>query len=116
MVQKLHKSHYNCNENPSPNIFTHIKPIAEKFGPIEKANVILDGPSKRSRGFGFVYFESMEDAITAREEMNGQHLDGRALRVDFSVTKEAHKPTPGEMINCNSRYLLNRNIHKFWHF
>ena len=27
--------------------------------------------------------------------MNGMHLDGRPIRVDFSVTKRAHTPTPG---------------------
>ena len=29
-----------------------------KFGPLEKLQVVLDGKTGRSRGFGFVYFES----------------------------------------------------------
>ena len=62
-------------------------------------NVILDGPSRRSRGFAFIYFESTKDAMRARSEMNGERLAGNKIRVDFSVTKEAHKPTPGIYIH-----------------
>jgi len=66
-----------------------------KFGPLEKVNLVLDGPSKRSRGFGFIYYERLEDATRARDAMDGQELQGFKLRVDYSITREAHKPTPG---------------------
>jgi RNA recognition motif-containing protein len=66
-----------------------------KYGRLEKVHVVLDGPSKRSRGFAFIYFERVEDAIAARDALNGTDLAGFAIRVDFSITKEAHKPTPG---------------------
>lgn len=66
-----------------------------KFGPIEKVQVVLDGQSGRSRGFAFIYYDNMEDACSAREAMTGSDLDGRKVRVDFSVTKRAHTPTPG---------------------
>lgn len=49
----------------------------------------------RSRGFGFVYFENRGDAEEAKERANGMELDGRRIRVDFSITKRAHTPTPG---------------------
>lgn len=57
--------------------------------------VVLDGHSGRSRGFAFIYYEAMEDASEAREALNGMELDGRKIRVDFSITKRAHTPTPG---------------------
>ena len=57
--------------------------------------VILDGNSGRSRGFAFVYYEDIADATEARKEMNGTELDGRKIRVDFSITKRPHTPTPG---------------------
>jgi len=66
-----------------------------KFGPLEKVQVVLDGHSGRSRGFAFIYYENVEDATAARESMSGADLDGRKIRVDFSVTKRAHTPTPG---------------------
>ncbi len=49
----------------------------------------------RSRGFAFIYFESQEDAKVAKDAMNDQEIDGRRIRVDFSITKRAHTPTPG---------------------
>jgi len=66
-----------------------------KFGPLEKCQVVLDGHSGRSRGFAFIYFETVDDASEAREALNGIELDGRKIRVDFSITKRAHTPTPG---------------------
>ena len=67
----------------------------EKYGTIEKINLIVDGFTKRSRGFAFVYFDHMKDAIEAKESMDGQTLDGKQLKVDFSLTTEGHKRTPG---------------------
>ncbi|XP_076328075.1 uncharacterized protein LOC143234532 isoform X11 [Tachypleus tridentatus] len=49
----------------------------------------------RSRGFAFVYFETEEDAEEAKERCNGLEIDGRKIRVDYSITKRAHTPTPG---------------------
>merc|ERR1712045_461375 len=66
-----------------------------KFGPLEKVTVILDGKTGRSRGFAFIYFESVEDAKAAKEAMSDQEIDGRRVRVDFSITKRPHTPTPG---------------------
>ena len=66
-----------------------------KFGPMEKCQVVLDGHSGRSRGFAFIYFEQIDDATEARTALNGMELDGRKIRVDFSITKRAHTPTPG---------------------
>ena len=36
--------------------------VCDRFGPLEKVQVVLDGHSGRSRGFAFIYFEAMEDA------------------------------------------------------
>jgi len=66
-----------------------------KFGPLEKIQVILDGKSGQSRGFAFVYFKSREDAKAAKDAMCDQEIDGRRIRVDFSITKRSHTPTPG---------------------
>merc|ERR1712051_972502 len=62
---------------------------------MEKVNVVLDGHSGRSRGFAFIYYKTVEDATEARNAMSGTEMDGRKIRVDFSITKRAHTPTPG---------------------
>ena len=90
------------------------------FGEIEKCQVVLDGHSGRSRGFAFVYFETVEQAAEAKkvsgrrrwliisdrpdlQAMDGQELDGRQVRVDFSITKRPHTPTPGKYMGRPSR-------------
>lgn len=59
----------------------------EEFGPIEEANVVCERDSGRSRGFGFVTFETDEGAQAAQESMHGKELEGRELRVDFANSK-----------------------------
>ncbi|XP_068449171.1 cold-inducible RNA-binding protein A-like [Clinocottus analis] len=53
-----------------------------KFGAIEKVDVIRDRDTGNSRGFGFVKFENVDDARHAQEAMHGKSLDGRSIRVD----------------------------------
>ena len=51
-----------------------------------------------SKGFGFVYFQDLNDAKDAKAELDGTTLDGRKLRVDFSLTSKPHEPTPGQYL------------------
>jgi len=75
-----------------------LRKVFEKYGRLEDAMIIHDRKSGMSRGFGFVYFEHADDAQVAKEETNGLDIDGRGkkIRVDFSVTKRPHTPTPGQ--------------------
>lgn len=66
------------------------------FGPIEHVQIIYDRQTEKSRGFGFIYFKEIETATKARTTCNGMSLDGKRIRVDYSITKRAHTPTPGE--------------------
>lgn len=45
---------------------------------------MLDRETGRSRGFGFVTFETAEEAQAAIDGMNEQYLDGRQIRVNFA--------------------------------
>lgn len=42
-----------------------------------------------------MYFESLEDAKLAKEQCSGLEIDGRRIRVDYSITQRPHTPTPG---------------------
>jgi len=66
-----------------------------KYGRVRKVAVVMDQRTKRSRGFGFVTMENEDDAISARNAINGKQIDDRDVRVDYSITKRAHSPTPG---------------------
>ena len=53
-----------------------------KFGTIVEATVIPDRDTGKSRGFGFVSFESSREADDAVKQMHGAELDGRTLKVN----------------------------------
>ncbi|KAJ2955206.1 hypothetical protein NQZ79_g8763 [Umbelopsis isabellina] len=57
----------------------------------------------RSRGFGFVTYKEPESATKAIEATNGMEIDGRNVRVDFSMTRRPHTPTPGEYMGEKRR-------------
>ncbi|XP_070995451.1 transformer-2 protein homolog alpha-like [Oncorhynchus clarkii lewisi] len=97
----------DARANPDPNqclgvfglsLYTTEKDLREvfgRYGPLAGVNVVYDQRTGRSRGFAFVYFERIADSKEAMERANGMELDGRRIRVDFSITKRAHTPTPG---------------------
>lgn len=57
------------------------------FGDVADARVITDRETGRSRGFGFITYETEEEASAALKEMNGATLDGRAIKVDSAQDK-----------------------------
>jgi len=61
----------------------------EAFGPVAEATVVSDRETGRSRGFGFVAFDSDDDGKKALEAMEGAVLDGRNIRVSEAVQREA---------------------------
>ena len=52
------------------------------FGEVTSAKVIRDKFTDRSRGFGFVEMENDEEADKAIAELNGNEIEGRALKID----------------------------------
>ncbi|KAK2630947.1 glycine-rich RNA-binding protein 2, mitochondrial isoform X2 [Eucalyptus grandis] len=55
-----------------------------QFGDIIEVKVICDHVSGKSKGYGFVQFESEAAASTALNEMDGKSLDGRDIRVHYA--------------------------------
>ncbi|KAI9593001.1 hypothetical protein BDF19DRAFT_387799, partial [Syncephalis fuscata] len=72
-----------------------LRDLFSPFGGLERVVVVMDRRNQRSRGFAFVYFSDVNCAARAREATNGKMINDRGIRVDFSITREAHKPTPG---------------------
>ena len=63
-----------------------LETLFAEHGTVEKAQVITDRDSGRSRGFGFVEMATSEEAKAAIDSLNGHNLDGRDLTVN--VAKE----------------------------
>ena len=59
----------------------------EVFGEVEKARLIIDNFSGKSKGFGFVEMPSKEEAEKAIEEMNGKELKERPINVNEAKPK-----------------------------
>ncbi|CAG9858716.1 unnamed protein product [Phyllotreta striolata] len=101
------KRHLGTRDNPKPSrclgvfgLSVHttedeLYHLMSKFGPVERVQVVIDAKTGRSRGFSFVYFEKSDDAKVAKEQCTGMKLNGKSIRVDYSITERAHTPTPG---------------------
>lgn len=61
-----------------------LKEAFNAFGQVTEAVVITDRHTGRSRGFGFVTYETSQGAQEAINEMNGVALDGRTINVDVA--------------------------------
>jgi len=61
----------------------------EEFGTVEDAVVLKSRETGRSRGFGFVTFQSAEEAEAAIAAMNEQEFEGRTIRVDKAGERPA---------------------------
>ncbi|XP_069086419.1 cold-inducible RNA-binding protein B-like [Pleurodeles waltl] len=55
-----------------------------KYEEVSDAEVVKDGETSRSRGFGFITFRNTYDAKDALHSMNGENLGGRQIRVDLA--------------------------------
>jgi RNA recognition motif-containing protein len=54
----------------------------ESYGEVLSATIITERGTGRSKGFGFVEFNTEEEAQSAISGMNGTNLGGRTIRVD----------------------------------
>ncbi|MBD3183589.1 RNA-binding protein [Candidatus Poribacteria bacterium] len=77
MAKKLYVGNLNFDTTEA-----ELEEAFAQFGEVVSAVVIKDSATGRSRGFGFVEFAEEADAQKAKEEMNGQELGGRNLKVD----------------------------------
>ncbi|MCA9301045.1 RNA-binding protein [Candidatus Saccharibacteria bacterium] len=57
-------------------------------GTIASARVITDRETQRSKGFGFVEFESDDEGKAAEKALNGSELNGRTLTVNEARPQE----------------------------
>lgn len=84
-----------------PNLFVfHLPPsvdndklrqLFEKFGKLEQVQVVKDKSSKKTKGYGFVKFSDMNDAITAITKMNGYRIENKTLKVTLKSDSHSRR-------------------------
>jgi RNA recognition motif-containing protein len=65
-----------------------LKDAFSAHGTVASAVVIRDRDSGRSKGFGFVEYESDDEGKAAETAMNGSELGGRSISVAQARPKE----------------------------
>ena len=65
-----------------------LKELFEAFGQVDRANIIKDRETSRSKGFGFVEMPDDAAGQKAIEEIDGKEVDGRNVRVNEARPKE----------------------------
>ncbi|EGW31674.1 uncharacterized protein SPAPADRAFT_62285 [Spathaspora passalidarum NRRL Y-27907] len=114
----------NTPEDPSFNIFVgdlspeindeKLKQAFSKFKSLKQAHVMWDMQTSRSRGYGFVTFSNQSDAELALQTMNGEWLNGRAIRCNWASHKQLNNQNQGYR-NLNSNHNNRHNHHNNHH-
>lgn len=67
---------------------TDLEEAFRDFGEVVDAKIVKDRATGKSRGFGFVTFNSDEDAKKAALAMDGKEISGRKIRVNEARDKD----------------------------
>jgi RNA recognition motif-containing protein len=73
-----------------------LEEIFSQYGKVTYSKVITDKYSGRSKGFGFIEFETDEEADKATKALNGTDMEGRKIAVN-----EARPMEPRPSYNNN---------------
>ncbi|RYP61062.1 hypothetical protein DL769_007886 [Monosporascus sp. CRB-8-3] len=86
--------------NPGSNLFvTGIHPrlseaevtrLFEKYGEVEKCQIMKDPHTKESRGFGFVKMVTSDQADAAKDGLQGEVIEGRTLSIEKARRARPH--------------------------
>jgi cold-inducible RNA-binding protein len=75
-----------------------IRSLFERFGVVERIDLMTDRETGRSRGFAFVQMTNDGEAANAIGALNGSELGGRSLTVNEARAREERGggPRPGD--------------------
>ena len=64
-----------------------VRAMFERYGTVDRVNLVTDRDTGRSRGFAFVEMSNTEEADRAIAALNGADFEGRALNVNEARPK-----------------------------
>jgi RNA recognition motif-containing protein len=64
-----------------------VRAMFERYGTVDRVNLVTDRDTGRSRGFAFVEMSNTEEADRAIAGLNGASFEGRALNVNEARPK-----------------------------
>lgn len=88
--QKLYVGNLNFDANED-----QVRDLFSGYGTVEDVKIVMDRFSGRSRGFAFVRMESADSANRAKEALNGQPFQGKALVIDIARAEQRDRPAGG---------------------
>ncbi|HSX38368.1 MAG TPA: hypothetical protein VLE95_06020 [Chlamydiales bacterium] len=86
-TQKLYVGNLNFDANED-----QVRELFSSFGGVEDVKIVMDRFSGRSRGFAFVRMDSSDSAGKAKDSLNGQPFQGKALVIDWARTEQRDRP------------------------
>ena len=86
--QKLYVGNLNFDANEE-----EVRTLFGTFGGVEDVKIVMDRFSGKSRGFAFVRMDSQETAGKAKDALNGQPFQGKALVIDWARMEQRDRPT-----------------------
>ena len=72
-----------------------VRELFGSFGEVQEVKIVMDRFSGRSRGFAFVRMATTDDAGKAKDSLNGQPFQGKALVIDWARTEQRDRPMGG---------------------
>jgi RNA recognition motif-containing protein len=65
-----------------------LRQLFSQHGQVDRASVVIDRETGRSKGFGFVEMPNDEEAMQAIEKLNGHSMGGRGIVVNEARPRE----------------------------
>jgi hypothetical protein len=82
---------------------TDLREAFTQIGPCTSVAVVSDRETGQSRGFGFVELDSNADAERAIQQLNGQDLKGRTIKISIAQERERSGGGGGGRGNSGNR-------------
>ncbi|KAL9247048.1 hypothetical protein vseg_020519 [Gypsophila vaccaria] len=87
---------------------SHLSEIFSRSGHIKSVEIIYDKMTERSRGFGFVTMETIDEAREVIRMFDGTEVGGRTIRVNFpEVPKGGERKIMGPKIRINNQNFVD---------